>query len=80
MATMPNCIRTLIPKFLIEMLLFNLGQGLSFFWKVFFLGGMYSFIFIEAKNEEKLKKLFSFDQVKNKFAHLGGLNKIQFFF
>ena len=36
---------------------------------------MHSSIFLEAKNEEKLKQKFSFffHQVKIKFAHFGGL-------
>ena len=40
-----------------------------------------NFDFLKAKYEEKLQKVFSFDQVKNSFAHFGGLklklNKIQ---
>ena len=35
---------------------------------------MCSLVCLNAKNEEKLKKYyFSFDQIKNKFAHFGGL-------
>ena len=35
---------------------------------------MCSLVCLNAKNEQKLKKYyFSFDQIKNKFAHFGGL-------
>ena len=76
------------PRFQFEMLLFKLPQGLIvpqknltvtpkwvcfFFFQTFLelaTGGNVFF------NEEKLlKNWFSFDQVKNSFAHFGGLTK-----
>ena len=43
---------------------------------------MHSSIFLEAKNEEKLKQKFSFffHQVKIKFAHFGGLQNSNYIF
>ena len=48
------------------MLLFNLSQGLSIFFKYYFLTLRQKAYLglLEAKNEEKVKYFFSFDQVK----------------
>ena len=77
------------------MLLINLALGLSQFWSLLLLGKQH-FLFnifkgcawnkicsldcVKAKNEEKLLKKFSFDQVKNKFAHFGGLKYVLLLF
>ena len=75
---MPNCYRTSIPKFHVEMLLFNLGsypKMVHMFLKTFVEpapGGNVFFDFCKAKNEEK-KLGFHLSKSKNYFAHFGSL-------